>query len=48
VHKQAVLHLRQRLPKVVEQVRAAEVRKAAVAAAVAAVRNTPRLPAQRT
>jgi hypothetical protein len=49
VHKQAVLHLRQRRPKVVvEPVRAAEARKAAAAGAEAALRRTPRLPAQRT
>jgi hypothetical protein len=48
VHKEGVLHLRQRRPKVVvEPLRAAEVRKAAVAVA-AARRRTHRLPAQRT
>jgi hypothetical protein len=48
VRKDAVLHLRQQRPKVVEPVRAAAARKAAVAAAEAAVRSTPRQPAQRT
>jgi hypothetical protein len=48
LHKQAVLHLRERRPKaVVEPVRAAEARKAAVAGAEA-LRHTPRQPAQRT
>jgi hypothetical protein len=49
LHKHAVLHLRQRRPKVVvEPVRAAEARKAAGAGAEAALRYTPRQPAQRT
>jgi hypothetical protein len=49
LHKHAVLHLRQRRPKVVvEPVRAAEARKAAVAGAEAAVRSTPLQPVRRT
>jgi hypothetical protein len=49
LHKQAVLHLRQRLPKVVvEPVRVAEARKAAVAGAEAPLRCTPRHPVRRT
>jgi hypothetical protein len=44
-----VLHLRQRRPKVVvEPVRAAEARKAAVAGGEAALRYTLLQPAQRT
>jgi hypothetical protein len=49
VHKHAVLHLRERRPKVVvEPVRAAVARKAAVAGAEAALRCTLLQPAQRT
>jgi hypothetical protein len=48
VHKHAVLHLRERRPKVAERVRAAEARKAAVAGAEAALLYTLLQPAQRT
>jgi hypothetical protein len=48
LHKH-LLHLRQRRPKVVvEPVRAAEARKAAVAGAEAALRCTRRLQVRRT
>jgi hypothetical protein len=50
LHKHAVLHLRERLPKLVaEPVRVAEAGKAAVAGdEAAALRCTPLHPAQRT
>jgi hypothetical protein len=49
LHKQAVRRLRQRLPKVVvEPMRAAEARKAAVAGVEAAVRSIPLQPVRRT
>jgi len=47
VHKRAVLHLRQRRPKV-EPVRAAAAHKAAVAGAEAGPRYTPLQPVRRT